>query len=34
VARSIIEALGGRIWARNRPDRGADVGIDLPIAEG
>jgi signal transduction histidine kinase len=34
VARSIIEALGGRIWARNRPDRGADVGFALPIAEG
>jgi signal transduction histidine kinase len=32
VARSIVEALGGRIWARNRPDGGADVGFALPIA--
>ena len=32
VARSIVEALGGRVWARNRPDGGADVGFSLPIA--
>jgi signal transduction histidine kinase len=31
VARSIIEALHGRIWARNRLDGGADVGFALPI---
>jgi len=33
VARAIVEAMGGRIWAENRPDRGADVGFALPIAE-
>jgi signal transduction histidine kinase len=33
VARAIIEAMGGRIWAENRAERGADVGFALPIAE-
>jgi signal transduction histidine kinase len=33
VARAIIDAMGGRIWAENRPDGGADVGFALPIAE-
>lgn len=32
VARSIVEALGGRIWARNRRGGGADVGFALPVA--
>ena len=32
VARSIVEALRGRIWARNRPEGGADVGFALPIS--
>ena len=31
VARSIIEAMGGRIWAVDRPGGGADVGFALPI---
>jgi len=29
VARAIVEAMGGRIWARSRPDKGADVGFAL-----
>ena len=33
VARSIVEALHGRIWARNRPGGGADIGFALPIVE-
>jgi K+-sensing histidine kinase KdpD len=32
VARAIVGALGGRMWAESRPDRGADVGFALPIA--
>ena len=32
VARSIVEALGGRIWATNREGSGADVGFALPVA--
>ena len=32
VARSIVEALGGRIWATNRAEGGADVGFALPVA--
>jgi signal transduction histidine kinase len=31
VARALIEAQGGKIWLRNRPDRGAEVGFSLPI---
>jgi signal transduction histidine kinase len=31
VARNIIEAMGGRIWAINRDGGGADVGFALPI---
>ncbi|HET7030317.1 MAG TPA: HAMP domain-containing sensor histidine kinase [Candidatus Limnocylindrales bacterium] len=34
VARSIVEALSGRIWAANRADGGADVGFSLPVAKG
>jgi signal transduction histidine kinase len=29
VARAIVEAMGGRVWARSRPDTGADVGFAL-----
>ena len=32
VARAIIEAMGGRIWAKNRAEGGADVGFGLPVA--
>ncbi len=30
ISREIIEAHGGRIWAENRPDRGARFTIQLP----
>jgi signal transduction histidine kinase len=32
VARHLIEAMGGRAWARNRPDGGVDMGFALPVA--
>lgn len=34
VARALVEALGGRIWLRNRGDGGAEVGFSLPTYEG
>ena len=33
VARAIVEAMSGRIWAENRREGGADVGFALPVAE-
>jgi K+-sensing histidine kinase KdpD len=30
VARAIVEAMNGRIWATNRAGGGADVGFALP----
>jgi signal transduction histidine kinase len=33
VARAIVEAMHGRIWADDRPGGGADVGFALPVAE-
>jgi len=32
IARGLIEAQGGRIWAENRAGGGARVGFSLPIA--
>jgi two-component system sensor kinase FixL len=32
IARSIIQAHGGAIWARNNPSRGASFGFALPLA--
>ena len=32
IARGLIEAQGGRIWAANRPAGGALVGFSLPLA--
>ncbi|MEN3312969.1 MAG: hypothetical protein V7645_2298 [Actinomycetota bacterium] len=32
IARGLLEAQGGRIWAENRPSGGARVGFSLPIA--
>jgi signal transduction histidine kinase len=34
IARTIVEAHQGRIWAENRPDGGASFRIRLPLAEG
>jgi signal transduction histidine kinase len=34
VARALVEALGGRIWLRNRGGGGAEVGFSLPVYEG
>lgn len=31
VARALVEAQGGRIWLRNRPGGGAEVGFELPV---
>jgi K+-sensing histidine kinase KdpD len=31
VCRQLIEAMGGRIWARNRDAGGAEVGFALPV---
>lgn len=31
VARQLIEAMGGRTWALNRPDGGVEMGFALPI---
>ncbi len=33
ICRSIVEAHGGRLWAENRPPRGAAFVFTLPIAE-
>ena len=32
IARGLVEAQGGRIWAENRPDGGARVSFTLPAA--
>jgi two-component system sensor histidine kinase KdpD len=33
IAKGLIEANGGRLWARSLPGQGATFGIDLPLAE-
>ncbi len=30
VVRQLVEAMGGRTWARNRPEGGAEVGFAIP----
>jgi signal transduction histidine kinase len=32
IARGLVEAHGGRIWAENRPEGGARISFTLPIA--
>ena len=32
IARGLVEAHGGRIWAENRPQGGARVSFTLPVA--
>jgi signal transduction histidine kinase len=34
IARTIVEAHQGRIWAENQPDGGASFRIRLPLAQG
>jgi C4-dicarboxylate-specific signal transduction histidine kinase len=31
IARTIVQAHGGRMWAENNVDRGASVGFVLPV---
>jgi two-component system, OmpR family, sensor histidine kinase KdpD len=31
ISKRLVEANGGRIWARNRPGGGLDVGFSLPL---
>jgi signal transduction histidine kinase len=33
VVRNLIEAMGGRIWARQREGGGAEFGFTLPVLE-
>jgi signal transduction histidine kinase len=33
VCRGLVEAMGGRIWARHRPEGGAEFGFSLPVYE-
>lgn len=33
VSRSLVEAMGGRIWAMDRPEGGAEFGFTLPVLE-
>ena len=33
ITRSIVEAHGGTIWARNNPEFGACIGFDLKPEE-
>ena len=33
VCRNLVAAMGGRIWAVNRPEGGAEFGFTLPVVE-
>ena len=33
VCRNLIEKMGGRIWARERDEGGAEFGFTLPVLE-
>jgi len=34
IARSLIEAHGGRLWAENNKDGGATFTFTVPVVEG
>ncbi|HLM67664.1 MAG TPA: HAMP domain-containing sensor histidine kinase, partial [Longimicrobium sp.] len=34
LVRQTVQAHGGRVWARNRPEGGAEFGVVLPAADG
>ena len=34
LVRQTVQAHGGRVWARNRPEGGAEFGVALPAANG
>jgi K+-sensing histidine kinase KdpD len=34
ISRTIVEAHGGRIWARPNPDRGTTLRVTLPLTTG
>ncbi len=31
--RALAAAMNGRVWAKNRPEGGAEVGVELPVVE-
>jgi signal transduction histidine kinase len=31
AVRALASAMDGRVWARNRPEGGAEVGVALPV---
>lgn len=31
VCRDLVSAMGGRIWARQRPEKGAEFGFSIPV---
>ena len=33
VCRELVRAMGGRIWAANRPSGGAEFGFALPLMD-
>jgi signal transduction histidine kinase len=33
AVRALASAMSGRVWARNRPDGGAEVGVALPVLD-
>jgi signal transduction histidine kinase len=32
VCARLVRAMGGRVWARNRPEGGAEFGFALPLS--
>jgi len=33
AVRALASAMNGRVWAKNRPEGGAEVGVELPVVE-